>query len=158
MNAPAEAGTRASWPVRAGLVALMLAGSLALWIGDPVLWMWITSRLESGTQPSMGPYGLMILGIALTAVAIGKALSRLQRYYAVVTGTAATVRIILPWRRSLRDARHGGSDDEDGRVPVGLLDVMMVVAVVIAVVALVVWFAIVQPAPPLPGGPGGAKQ
>jgi len=147
----------ASRAKRAALIGLMLLGALALWIGDPVLWMWITSRLESGTQASMGPYGLMILGIILTAVAIGKGLSRLNRYYGEVTGSAPTVRMVLPWRRSLRDARHGGTDDDDGRVPVSLLDVVMVIAVLIGVAAFLAWFIIVQPAPPLPGGPGGAK-
>jgi hypothetical protein len=135
----------------------MLIGSLALWLGDPVLWLWITGRLES-TQASMGPYALMIVGITLTAVAIGKGLSRLNRLYANVTGTAPTVKIVVPWRRSMRDTRHGASTDEDNRVPVGLLEVMMVVAVLIAVSALALWFFIVHPAPPLPGGPGGAKR
>ena len=157
MDGSGQARGGASYATRAGLIALMLFGSLALWIGDPVLWMWITSRLQSGTQATMGPYALMILGITLTGVAIGRALSRLNRLYAEVTGTAPVVRIIVPWRRSLRDARHGGSDDDDARVPVGLLDVMMVVAVVIALAALATWFFIVEPAPPLPGGPGGAK-
>jgi hypothetical protein len=158
VNAPDQTRSRASFATRAALVALMLAGALALWIGDPVLWLWITSRLESGTQASMGPYALMILGITLTGVAIGKTLSRLNRLYAEVTGTAPTVRIIVPWRQSLRDARHGGSpDDEDTRVPVGLLDIVMVVSVLIAVAAFLTWFFIVHPAPPLPGGPGGAK-
>ena len=158
VNAPGPVPSSASYATRAALVALMVIGALGLWVGDPVLWMWITSRLQSGTQPSMGPYALMILGITLTGVAIGKALSGLNRYYAKVTGTAPTVRIIVPWRMSLRDSRHGSSgDDDDARVPVGLLDVVMVVAVVIAVAAFVIWFAVVQPAPPLPGGPGGAK-
>ena len=152
----AMGGGGASYVTRAGLIALMLAGALALWVGDPVLWMWITSRLQSGTQASMGPYALAILGIVLTAVVIGKALARLNRFYGEVTGTAPTVRIVVPWRRSVRDVRHGG-EDEDGRVPVSLLDVVMVVAVVIALVALAVWFIVVEPAPPLPGGPGGAK-
>src|SRR3954465_5380291 len=156
---PAEEVPRgtASIGTRAGLIALMLLGALALWIGDPVLWLWITSRLQSGTQASMGPYGLMILGIILTAVAMGKGLSRLNRFYGEVTGTAPTVRIVLPWRRSIRDSRHGGSGDEDGRLPVSLLDVVMVIAVLVGVAAFVAWFVIVQPAPPLPGGPGGAK-
>ena len=142
---------------RAGLITLMVVGSLALWLGDPVLWLWITGRLQS-TQASMGPYALMLVGITLTAVAIGKGLARLNRLYAGVTGTAPTVRIIVPWRRSMRDARHGGSDDGDTRVPVGLLEVIMVVAVLIAVTALALWFLVVHPAPPLPGGPGGAKR
>src|SRR4051794_19413075 len=157
MSAHGEVRTGASIATRAGLIALMLIGSLALWLGDPVLWLWITSRLES-TQPSMGPYALMLVGITLTAVVLAKRLSRLNRLYAEVTGTTPTVRIVVPWRRSMRDARHGGSDDEDSRVPVGLLEVVMVVAVIIAVCALAVWFFVVHPAPPLPGGPGGAKR
>jgi hypothetical protein len=156
MSAHEQERTGSSLAVRAGLVGLMLIGALALWIGDPVLWLWITSRLQS-TQASMGPYALMLLGITLTAVVIGKGLSRLNRLYAEVTGTAPTVKIVVPWRRSMRDARHGGSTDEDTRVPVGLLEVVMVIAVVIAVCALAVWFFVVHPAPPLPGGPGGAK-
>ena len=157
MSAHGQVRNGGSLAARAGLIALMLIGSLALWLGDPVLWLWITGRLES-TQASMGPYALMIVGITLTAVAIGKGLSRLNRLYANVTGTAPTVKIVVPWRRSMRDTRHGASTDEDNRVPVGLLEVMMVVAVLIAVSALALWFFIVHPAPPLPGGPGGAKR
>jgi len=157
MSARGQERKGASLATRAGLIALMLIGALALWVGDPVFWLWITARLES-TQASMGPYALMLVGITLTAVAIGKGLSRLNRLYAEVTGTAPTVRIVVPWRRSMRDARHGGSTDEDTRVPVGLLEVVMVVAVLIALCALAVWFFVVHPAPPLPGGPGGAKR
>jgi hypothetical protein len=157
MSAHGQAGGGAPLTTRAGLIALMLIGSLALWLGDPALWLWITSRLQS-TQPSMGPYALMLVGITLTAVVLAKGLARLNRLYARVIGTAPTVRIVVPWRRSMRDARHGGSDDEDTRVPVGLLEVMMVVAVVIALCALAVWFFVIHPAPPLPGGPGGAKR
>jgi len=157
MDGEGHVRTGGSLAARASLIALMLIGALALWVGDPVFWLWITSRLES-TQPSMGPYALMLVGITLTAVVLAKGLSRLNRLYAEVTGTTPTVRIVVPWRRSMRDARHGGSDDEDSRVPVGLLEVVMVVAVIIAVCALAVWFFVVHPAPPLPGGPGGAKR
>jgi hypothetical protein len=132
----------------------MALGSVALWIGDPLLWMWITARLQSGTQATMGPYVLAIFGILLGSIVIGKSLSRLNRLYSEVTGTAATVRIVVPWRRSYRGE---SGEDEDARMPVSLLDVVMVISVVIAVAALVAWFVIVKPAPPLPGGPGGAK-
>jgi hypothetical protein len=139
---------------RVGIIGLMVVGSLALWIGDPVLWMWITSRLQSGTQASMGPYVLAIVGVVLTAVAIGKTLTRLNRLYGEVTGSAPTVRVIVPWRRSFRGE---AGKDEDGRLPVSLLDVVMVASVLVAVLAFVAWWVIVQPAPPLPGGPGPAK-
>jgi hypothetical protein len=149
--------TYVSWrnrlPARLAIIALMALGSVALWIGDPVLWLWITSRLQS-TQATMGPYLLAILGIILTGVALGKLLSRLNRLYGDVTGTTPTVRIVVPWRRSYRGER---GEDEDTRMPVSLLDVVMVISVVIAVAALVAWFVIENPAPPLPGGPGGAK-
>ena len=131
----------------------MAAGSVALWIGDPVLWFWITARLQS-TQPTMGPYLLAIVGILLTGVVLGKSLSRLNRLYGEVTGTAPTVRIVVPWRRSYRGE---SGKDEDARMPVSLLDVVMVISVVLAVLALAAWFVIENPAPPLPGGPGGAK-
>ena len=153
MSAPGPAGSAV---VKAGLIGLMVVGSFALWIGNPMLWLWITSRLQS-TQARMGPYALMLLGITATAIAIAKGLTRLNRLYGRVTGSEPTVRIALPWRRSLRDARHGGSEDEDARVPVTVLDVVMVLTVMTAVLALVVWFLVVKPAPPLPGGPGPAK-
>ena len=140
-------------PARLAIIVLMAVGSVGLWIGDPLLWFWITARLQS-TQPTMGPYVLAIFGIVLTGVAIGKLLSRLNRLYGEVTGTAPTVRIVLPWRRSYRGE---SGKDEDARMPVSLLDVVMVISVVLAVAALVAWFIVVNPAPPLPGGPGGAK-
>jgi hypothetical protein len=141
-------------PARLAIIGLMAIGSVALWIGDPMLWFWITSRLQS-TQPTLGPYALAIVGIVLCSVLLGKSLSRLNRLYGRVTGTAATVRIVVPWRRSYRGE---SGKDEDARMPVSLLDVVMVISVVLAVLALVAWFVIVNPAPPLPGGPGGAKR
>ena len=151
----AHAGPWMRLTAKAGIVVLMVAGSLGLWIGDPVLWLWITAKLEEGTQPSMGPYFLAIAGITFTAVAIAKALSRLNRLYAHVSGSEPTLRIIVPWRRSLRGER---GEDEDAKLPVSVLDVVMVVSVVIAVIAFATWWIVVQPTPAgLPGGPGPAK-
>jgi hypothetical protein len=137
------------------IVLLMLAASLALWVGNPVLWMFVTSRLQAGTQPSMGPYALALGGVIGGSVLLAKLLSHLNRLYTEVTGTAPTVRIIVPWRRSVRGE---AGPDEDAKLPVSLLDVFMVISVLVAVIALVTWFVIVKPLPPgLPGGAGGAK-
>jgi hypothetical protein len=137
------------------IIALMVVGSLALWIGNPLLWFWITARLQSGTQAQMGPYVLAVVGIVLTGVVVGKTLARLNRLYGEVTGTAPTVRVIVPWRRSFRGE---AGDDEDAKLPVSLLDVVMVVSVLVAVIAFATWFVVVKPTPPgLPGGPGGFK-
>jgi hypothetical protein len=134
------------------IVLAMACGSIALWIANPILWLWITARLQS-TQPRMGPYLLLLVGITLTAVVIGKTLAWLNRLYGRVRGTTPTVTVILPWRRSLRGGRSQARET-DGRLPVSILDVVMVISVAIAGTALIVWFIVVQPAPPglEPGG------
>ena len=134
------------------LIAAMATGSIAAWIVNPIVWLWITSRLQS-TQVRMGPYALMLIGMTLTAVVVGKVLVRLNRKYGEVTGTTPTVHVILPWRRSLRGGRSQARET-DGRLPVSVLDVVMITSVVIAAIALALWFIIVQPSPPgiEPGG------
>src|SRR4051812_50093852 len=88
-------------PTRLAIIALMAVGSVALWIGDPLLWFWITARLQS-TQPTMGPYALAIFGIVLTGVALGEGLSRVNRLYGHVPGSAPAVPVGVPWGRGLR--------------------------------------------------------
>lgn len=134
----------------------MAAGSVSLWVLNPLLWFWITSHLqERASQAQLGPYVLLLVGVVFTAVALAKGLSALNRQYARLIGAEPTVRIIVPWRRSLRDARHGGREDP-GRLPVSVLDVVMVLSVLAAIVAFAVWYLIVNPAPPNVG-PGPSK-
>lgn len=142
---------------QAGLIALMALGSVSMWVLNPMLWFWITSHLQSqAAQGQMGPYLVLLVGVVLTAVALAKALAALNRRYSRLIGAEATVRIIVPWRRSLRDARHGGHEDPGG-VPVSVLDVVMVLSVLAAITAFMVWFLIVNPTPPNVGGPGPSK-
>jgi hypothetical protein len=124
------------------IVALMVVGSVSLWIGSPALWLWLTSRLQSGTQASMGPYLLLIVGVVVTSVVLAKGLAKLNRVYSTVTGTAGTVVIHRPWHR-MRGAEH-----ESRALETTVLDVVMVTSVVVALVALAVWFLVVHPTPP----------
>jgi hypothetical protein len=132
----------------AGIVLAMVVGSLTLWVFNPLLWLWLTARLQS-TQPSMGPYVLMVLGILATAIVCAKVLAMLNRRYAFVMGDN-TVNIHLPWARGL------GGEHEKKLTRVTVLDVVMTLSVVAAAIALIVWFAVVKPTPP-GVGPGGAK-
>src|SRR3954453_9846312 len=43
------------------LIAAMAVGTISVWVVNPLVWLWITSRLQS-TQPRMGPYVLMLVG------------------------------------------------------------------------------------------------
>jgi len=142
---------------QAGLIALMALGSVSMWVLNPLLWFWVTAQIPQRVgQPQFGPYALLLVGIIVTAVALGKALAAVNRSYSRVMGTEPSVRIIAPWRRSLRDARHGGPHDADGTV-VGVLDIVMVLSVLAAIIAFSIWYLIADPTPPNIGGPGPSK-
>ena len=56
----------------------------------------------------------MLLGITFTAIVLAKVLAALNRLYGRVTGTAPTVRVMLPWRSGLRPARPAAWDRPTG--------------------------------------------
>src|SRR3954452_14154581 len=111
----------------------MAAGSIAMWIVVPLAWLWLASQLSEGTQPTLGPYVLILFGIPISMVIIGKLLGVLNRFYARVTGANTHVRVQMPWHKSMRGER--GSNR-----PRSVLDVVMVISVSIALVAFGVWF------------------
>jgi hypothetical protein len=117
------------------LIALMVVGSIALWIAIPIGWLWIGSQLQSGSTPTFGPILLVLAGIPCSMVIVAKLLSRLNRKYAEVTGTAGDVRFRAPWMRSMRGER--GSER-----PRTVLDVVMVISVSLALLAMLIWFAL----------------
>src|SRR6185295_2586691 len=100
-----EIGRRA---LAAVLIVLMAIGSILLWLGIPVGWLYLVSRLVESSQPSMGPYVLLLVGIPASMVVVGKALSRLNRAYAELTGTASNVRTRSSWMKSMRGERDSG--------------------------------------------------
>lgn len=115
------------------MIALMAVGSVLLWIGVPVGWLYLASQLVDSSQPSMGPYVLVLVGIPATMIAMGKVLAILDRTYGRVTRSAPPARVPLPWHRSLR------GDREPARAR-SVLDVVMVASVALALVCFAVWF------------------
>jgi hypothetical protein len=128
----------------AGLIVLMAIGSIALWIAIPLGWLLLASRLTDSSQPSIGPYFLVIVGIPATMFAMGKLLAQLNGAYEDVTGKTSTVGVQLPWHRSLRGEREGVR-------PTTVLDVVMICSVSIAVVAFGIWFLFLAEGGGLPG-------
>jgi hypothetical protein len=120
-------------PAAAVLIVLMVIGSLAMWIVNPIFWLWLASQLQKNSQPSLGPYLVVLVGILVTMAVLGKVLGRLNRLYGDVTGTTPTVRWRAPWHRSLRDEREGGA-------PHTVLNTVMVVSVSVAVLVFGIWF------------------
>src|SRR6185295_13713709 len=125
-----EIGRRA---LAAVLIAVMAIGSILLWLGIPVGWLYLVSRLVKSSQPSMGPYVLLLVGIPASMVVIGKGLSALNRTYANLMGTPSTTRTRSAWMKSMRGERESGR-------PRSVLDVVMVWSVALALLCFGVWF------------------
>lgn len=129
---------------KVALIALMAVGSIFLWIGIPVGWLWIGSQIQSDSgQASFGLYLGILLGIIVSMVAIGKLLWSLNGVYGRLTGSEV-VRVRMPWHRSMRG-------EQEGRQPRQILDVVMVFSVATAGFAFLIWFLFFAGSS-LPGG------
>ena len=130
---PRRLGPRAARVTAAALVVAMVIGALLLWIGVPVVWLWLASQLAGSTQPSAGLYTLAAVGILLSMAGMGWLLARLNRIHIEITDRAREGYDRSGWLRSERDQRPAAPDR-------GVLDVIIVVSVVVALVAFLVWF------------------
>jgi hypothetical protein len=113
-------------------VLLMAIGSVLMWLGVPLGLIYAASQLSDTSNPSLGPYLLVLIGLPLGMALIGKGLGALDRLHTRITG-AETDQYRPGWTRSLRGestvSRRGG-----------VLDRVMIVSVAIALVAFAVWF------------------
>jgi len=111
----------------------MAVGSILLWIGSPIFWLWLASQMQKDSQAAgFGPYMVVLFGIAITAVALAKGLQTLNRAYSSVAGVEEA-RVIMPWHRSMRG-------ENEGRAQRTVLDVVMVISVAIGALAFGIWF------------------
>ncbi|MCW3004866.1 MAG: hypothetical protein JWQ20_4164 [Conexibacter sp.] len=115
------------------LVLVMAAGSIVMWLASPVAWLWIASRMTSSSQPSIGPYLLVLVGMTVTAIAIGKLLGSVNRAHMRVTGRLRDRREHATWNRSMRGERTSTRDR-------GVLDSVMLISVSAAFVLFGIWF------------------
>jgi hypothetical protein len=126
-----EAGSRRMAGVF--LILLMGIGSIAMWLVIPIGLVYLASQLQSSSQPSLGPYLVVILGLPIGMVVVGKLLGKLDRYYHKVTGTERNVRVQMPWMKSMRGERESGT-------PFRMLNVVMVISVTLAGICFGIWF------------------
>ena len=120
-------------PAQLGLIVLMLLAGMMLWLGDPLIWIWIGSQVTTSQQAGFGPYMLVAFGILASTVAMVIALSRLNRLYERVIGERRMVRVRLPWLRSMRD--ESGSNRE-----LTVFDAVLVATAFMALAAFSAWF------------------
>ena len=121
-------------PVAIVLVLLMAVGSVLMWVGLPLGLIWLASALTDSSQPSMGPYLLILVGLPVGMFAVGKALGALDRAHGHITGRLDEGPQRAAWLQSMRDERGAN------RRRRSVLDTVMIVSVLLAIVAGGIWF------------------
>jgi hypothetical protein len=111
------------------LAALIFAGSLVMWIGVPLTWVWGVAQVADH-YPDV--YILAIFGCPLTMVLFGALLARLNAIHVRVSGRQAG-HSRTAWLKSL-------SGDRVARRQRSVLETSMVVSVVIAMTTLLLWY------------------
>ena len=111
------------------VVLIMVMGSLVLWLGTPLLWLWIGSQIEASTSSLGAAIGATFLGAVLTIILVAAILARLSNVYRA------------------NSVARGRSDP--GHV---VLEMVLVVSAGVSLVAFLVWFFFLAGAEPLPVG------
>jgi hypothetical protein len=111
------------------VVLIMFIGSLVLWIGTPLLWLWIGSQIQGATSSLGAALGSMFIGVIVTISLLASVLAKLSNVY-----------------RANRRAR--GLDDPGHFVLEGVL----VVSATFTLAAFAIWFFFFAGTSPVPVG------
>lgn len=123
---------------QAGLLALMVVGTVALVTAIPAAWLWVASQLTESYIYGRAPLYLMLgVGIPVSMALGGKLLACVGAAYERRRGTRQRS-VPDAWRRSRHEGRHSAA-------PVTALDVIVTVIASVAVIGLIVYLVL----PPL---------
>jgi hypothetical protein len=111
------------------VVLIMFLGSLGLWIGTPLLWLWIGSQIQGATASVGAAIGSMFIGSVITIALLASVLAKLSDVYRA-------------------NCRARGHDDPGHFVLEGVL----VVSAGFTVAAFAIWFFFFAGASPVPIG------
>jgi|SRR5829696_1390153 len=136
---------------RLRIVALDVVMGLAainIWTGSPLLALWIGSRLQTSTRPSMT--AVFAVFAVMFAVSLGciRILGVASAAHDELTGEQRSVRRHVPWLRSTRGERV---EWERSRMGLTTLERILVIAVILAVIGFEAWFFFMSPSPIEPG-------
>lgn len=114
----------------------MAAATTAIWTGGPLLALWVGSRAQTSTQPSMTAVFLVVLTLAVVSFALLRLLNALSVRHDRLVGRHRG-RNHTPWLRSLSGER---ATRETQLAAVGAPERVLVFSVVLAVLAFELWF------------------
>ena len=111
------------------VLLIMVIGSLGLWIGTPLLWLWVGSQIQGATSSLGTALGVSFIGVVATIMLLAGVLAKLSNVY------QANRRA-----RGLEDTGHY------------VLETVLVVSAGLTLAAFVVWFFLFAGASPVPVG------
>ena len=111
------------------VAAIMFIGSLGLWVGTPLLWLWVGSQIQGATSSLGTALGAAFVGAVLTIAAVASVLAKLSDVYRA-------------------NCRARGRDDP-GHL---MLEGVLVVSAGITLTGFVVWFFLFAGTSPVPLG------
>jgi hypothetical protein len=111
------------------LIAIMVIGSIVLWVGTPLMWLWVGGQVQGDTQSLGTALAVAFVGLVITVMLLASLLSRLSDGY-----------------RFNRVARGRG---DPGHV---VLEGVLVVSAGISLAVFAVWFFLFAGAAPAPIG------
>lgn len=111
------------------VVLIMFIGSLGLWVGTPLLWLWVGSQIQGATESLGAALGAIFVGVIITITLLASVLAKLSDVY-----------------RANCVAR-GQSDP--GHV---VLEAVLVVSAGLTLTVFVIWFFFLAGASPVPVG------
>ena len=111
------------------VLLIMLIGSLVLWIGTPLLWLWVGSQVQGATSSLGTALGVSFIGVVATIMLLAGILAKLSNVYQANRRS-----------RGLQDTGHY------------VLERVLVVSAGVTLAAFVVWFFFFAGASPVPVG------
>jgi len=111
------------------VILIMFLGSLVLWVGTPLAWLWVGSQIQGSTSSLGAALGVMFIGVVLTIAALSSVLVWLSNVYRHNCTS-----------RGLEDPGHF------------VLEGVLVVSAGFTIVAFVIWFFLFAGASPVPIG------
>ena len=111
------------------VLTIMILGSIVLWVGTPLLWLWVGSQVQGTTQSLGTALAVAFVGVVISVMVLASVLSRLSDVY--------------------RGNRMARGDDDPGHV---VLEGVLVVSAGVTMTAFAVWFLFFAGAAPAPIG------
>jgi hypothetical protein len=126
------------------LLTAMVVVTVNIWTGGPLLALWIGSRLQPSSGPSMLAVAVAAVSLGVISYGLVRLLAVIDHRYGQAAGRSMAVRRHVPWLRSMRGERPHRQTRFAELAP---LDVILVTCVVIVVILFEVWFFFFSPSP-----------